>query len=161
MTDLAKTVAKNVIWRLARWAIPTLLGFGWFGPWLTGEKARHRFFHQTYDIICTSIELSGRQAKRGQPSSEKDPIKRLEDEDRELRLQIEVCPNSAERQRLFEQLDRCISAQASVMQQRKPNTGRPGTTAKLTKVIPVIPAAHDEYLRRWPYDAARGVLPPS
>jgi TolA-binding protein len=141
------------MWKVAGWVLPAFFGIGSLGPWLTGEFAKSQFGRRTVEIICTSVELAGRVQKPQSPA--KDPLGQLEDQDRQLRLQIEICPDEKTRRQLIEKRNRCIQAQADRARHDRQMTIRQKKNNGLAKVVLQPPTTCNERLRRRPYDAAR------
>jgi len=143
------------MWKVTGWVLSAFFGIGSLDAFLTNELAKSQFGRRTVEIICTSVELAGWQAVQKPPSPAKDPLGQLEDQDRQLRLQIEICPDEKTRRQLIEKRNRCIQAQADRARHDRQITIRQKKNKGLDKVVLQPPMTCDERLRRRPYDAAR------
>ncbi len=155
MSHRTEKCVRYAMWKVAGWVLPAFFGIGSIGTWLTGEFATSQLGRRTVEIICTSAELAGREAVQKPQSPAKNPLDQLEDQDRQLRLQIEICPDEKTQQQLIEKRNRCIQAQADCARHDMQITIRQKKNKRLSKVVLRPPTTCDERLRRRPYDAAR------
>ena len=165
MSDDVKRLAAYAGSALAKWVVCALAGYGGLGMWLAGETAKHRFSVRAQEIITTSIAAATRKSsaseyfctharKPGAQAGIAAELQRLEEEDRQLQIQIEECPTGYENAILQLRRKQCIEAQAALTKrQRQINrrSERPQTLPAISQQL----ASTEADLRRLPYEAAR------
>lgn len=165
MSDHVKQLVEIVRPPLTRWVVYTLISSSGCGIWLTGEMAGHRFTRRAQEIFHDALAAASREPsatsrfsapswKPGSPAEAIRALDCLEDEDRQMQLQLEICDSDHEKNLLQMKRRRCIEAQTAL-------TAMIVGTSTQCRPAPRTSQVHkgtefdDENLRRRPYDAAR------